>query len=66
MGILVESAFKIRSKANRLKGYTTGQLVCWRDMIIPIKHNVDWELTPQRNQAKINKYNIRENIKIVD
>ena len=35
-------------------------------MIIPRKHKVDWELICQRNQTKINKDNIRENIKIVD
>ena len=43
-----------------------GQLVFGRDMIILIKHQVDWELISQRNQAKINKYDIRKNNKRVD
>ena len=51
---------------NRLKGYITGKLVFERDMIIPIKHKVDWELIRQRKQVKINKDNIRKNNKIVD
>ena len=34
-------------------------------MILPIKHTLGWELKCQRNQAKINKYNIRKNSTIV-
>ena len=49
-----------------LKGYTPGQLVFGRDMILLIKHMVDWELICQKNQEKINKYNIKKNSKIVD
>ena len=30
-------------------------------MILSIKYEVDWELIYQKNQAQINKYNIREN-----
>ena len=35
-------------------------------MIIPNKHKVDWSLICQKNQAKINKDNICENIMLVD
>ena len=49
-----------------LKGYTPGQLVFGRDMILLIKHMVDWELICQKNQEQINKYNIQKNSKIVD
>ena len=49
-----------------MKGYSLFQLIFGRDMIIPIKHAVDWELTFQRKQMQINKYNIRENIHRVD
>ena len=49
-----------------VKGLYPVQLLFGRDMILPIKHNVDWELISQQNQAQINKYNIRGNIKIDD
>ena len=34
-------------------------------MILPIKHNVDWELIHQKNQTQINKDSIRKNGNIV-
>ena len=43
-----------------------GQLVFGRDIILPIKHKVDWELIRQTKQTQINKYHIRKNIKRVD
>ena len=42
-----------------------GQLVFGCDIILPIKHNVDWALIRQQKQTQINKDNIRENNKIV-
>ena len=42
------------------------QLIFGWDTIILIKHNMYRELIRQRKQAQINKYNIRENIHIVD
>ena len=42
------------------------QLVFGHDMIIPIKHKVDWELIRQRKHTEANKYNISENIKRAD
>ena len=32
-------------------------------MILPIQHEVDWELIHQENQTQINKDNICENMK---
>ena len=48
------------------KGYSPGQLIFGRDMILPIKYTVDWELICQQNKTQINKDNIRENRKRVD
>ena len=41
-GILAAADFSIYSTKNRSKGYSLGQLVFGRDMIIPIKYKVDW------------------------
>ena len=60
------AVFAISSKTNRLKGYSPSQLVFGRDMIIPIKHKVYWELIRQQKKTQINKYNIRENRNQVD
>ena len=65
-GILAVAAFAIRSTTNRQKNYSPGQLIFGRDMILPIKHMVYWELISQRNQKQINKYNIHENRHRVD
>ena len=42
LGILTATAFAICSTLNMLKGYIPGQLGFGRDMILPIKHRVDW------------------------
>ena len=63
---LSAAAFRIFSTKNILKGYSSGQLVCVRNTIIPIKHKVGCELIRQRNQTQINKNNIRKNSKIVN
>ena len=60
-GILAVAVFSIISKTNRLKGYSPGQSLFDRDMILPIKHRVDWEIIYQQNQAQISKDNIRKN-----
>ena len=65
-GNLAAAEFSIHSTTNRKKGYSTGQLVFGHDMIITIKHKVDWELIRQRKQAQINKDNYRESRHIVD
>ena len=65
-GILAEAEFAIFSTTNKLKGYSTVQLVFDRDIIFPIKHEVDWELIRQIKQEQINKDNIRENKHRVD
>ena len=42
MGILAAAAFVIFSITNRPKFYSPGQLIFGHDMILPIKHTVDW------------------------
>ena len=42
-GILSAEEFAIHSIENGLKVYSLVQLVFERDMILPIKHKVDWE-----------------------
>ena len=39
-GILAAEAFTILSTTNVMKGYSPGQLIFGRDMILPIKHRV--------------------------
>ena len=41
-GILAAAEFTIFPTTNRLKGYSPGQLVLDRDMILTIKHKVEW------------------------
>ena len=65
-GILAAAEFAIISTENRLKGYSPGQLVFSREIILPIKYTVDWELIHQWKQIKINKNSIRKNSKIVE
>ena len=59
--ILAAAAFQICSTTNKLKGYSMVKLLFGCDMILSIKHEVDWELIRQQNQAQINKDNIRKN-----
>ena len=68
MGILssVAAAFESVYTKNRLRYYTSEQLVFVFGTILPIKHKADWELIRQKNQAQINKDNTHENIIIVD
>ena len=49
LDILAAAAFTICQKTNMLKGYRPLQLVFGCDMILLIKHEVDWELIRQRN-----------------
>ena len=42
LGILLVTAFKNFSTENRLKIYSPVQLVFGRDMILLIKHDMDW------------------------
>ena len=41
-GILDAAAFAIFSTTNRGEGYSPGQLIFVRDMILPIIYRVDW------------------------
>ena len=42
LGILAAAEFENLSANNRLKGYCTGQLLFVCDIILPIKHMVNW------------------------
>ena len=65
-GILSATAFAICSTTNHKIVNSLGQLVFGRDMIIPIKHKVDWELIRLKNQTQINRDNIHKNRHRVD
>ena len=65
-GILAAAVFVIRSTTNRQKGQIPGQLIFGYDMILPIKHTVDWELIIQRNHTQTNQDSISENRHRVD
>ena len=41
-GILAAAAFAIRSTTSRQKNYSPVKLIFGRDIILPIKHRVDW------------------------
>ena len=47
-GILAAAAFAIRSTTNGQKCFSLVQLIFGRDMILSIKHRVDWELIRQK------------------
>ena len=49
-GILAAVAFTICQTTNMLKGYRPRQLLFGCDMILLIKHEVDWELICQQNK----------------
>ena len=65
-GILDVAAFVIYSTKRRLRGYSPRQLIFGCDVILPIKHMVDWELIRQKKQAQSNKDNIRKNRNLFD
>ena len=60
-GILAAAAFGICSTTNRKKCYSPGKLIFVHDIILPIKHRVDWELIRQKKQAQINRGKNLEN-----
>ena len=49
-----------------VKGYSLVQLIFVHDMILPIKHRVDWELIRHRKQTQIHRDNTRKNKHRVD
>ena len=61
----LQQHLKICLTKNRLKCYSPVKLVFGRDIILPIKHKVDWELICQRNQMQVNEDNVHKNGKIV-
>ena len=65
IGILATIEFSIFSNEDKLKVYTSGLLIFFRDMILPNQHKSYWELIHEKNQEDINKYNNCKNRKIV-
>ena len=65
-GILDEADFTIRSTTNKKKGYSPGQLIFGRDMILLIKYTVDWKFIRKIKQTQINRDNTRKNKNRVD
>ena len=63
---MATAAFAIRSTTSRQKVYSPGQLIFGRDIILLIKHRVDWELIRQIKQTQINRDSTRENKHRVD
>ena len=66
VGHFGSSEFEIHSTKNSFSCCSPGQLIFGLDMILMIKHTVDWELIHQQKKAQINKDNIRENRNRVD
>ena len=56
-GILSAAAFSICSTNDRQKGYNLVQLIFGCDMILPLKHRVDWKLIRQKKQTQVHRYN---------
>ena len=64
--ILAAAEFTICSTASRQKGYSPGQLIFGRDMILLIKYTVDWKFIRKIKQTQINRDNTRKNKNRVD
>ena len=60
-GILDAAEFSICSTTNRQKCYSPFQMIFGREMIVPIKHRVGYELILQQKQTQINRNNVRDN-----
>ena len=63
--ILSFTVFPLFSTVHTLKGYTPGQLIFGRYMVLPTKHISNWKLIPQRKQAQINYYTANKNKNIL-
>ena len=55
LGILAAEALATYSTTNKLKAYSLFQLVFFRDMILLIKHKLNWELIRQQRRRKLIK-----------
>ena len=66
MGILVASAFAVRSTYHRTKDKIPGQLVFGRYMILLINHEADLRYIHHHKQTQINKDVNRENTTRID
>ena len=61
MGILSAAESLVLYTVHTIKVYIPYQIVFSRDMIIPIKHIVNWKSIRQRNQTQINYDNVSKN-----
>ena len=63
---MATEAFVVLSKTSKKEGYCLGVLIFGRDIILPIKHRLDWKLLHQIKYTKINRDNNCENKHRVD
>ena len=61
LGISEAAELTIISTENRLIGYSLGQLVFFRDMILLMKHMIYYELIHQQKKKQMKKDNLCEN-----
>jgi hypothetical protein len=54
-------SYTLRSSYHQAHGHSPAQLICSRDMFLPISVDIDWEANKNHKQQKINKSNEREN-----
>ena len=64
--IMAATSFGILSTINSLNCLSLEKLVFGNNMVLLIKHKVNWELICQQNQAQINRHNILKNIRRFD
>lgn len=65
-GYLATVAWAIRSTYHTTLSASPGQLVFGRDMLLPIRFQIDWDLIRTRKELKIQKANTRENARRYD
>ena len=63
---MASAAFATQSTTNMQNGYSPFQFIFGYDIILPIKHRVDWQLIRYQKQTQVNKYNTRKNRHRVD
>ena len=61
--IIARVAWAVRSTYHTSLGASPGQLVFGRDMLLDMTYETDWEALRIKQQNKINKSNIRENLR---
>ena len=61
--IIARVAYGVRSTSHTSSGAHQGQLVFGRDMLLDMSYEIDWEDLRIKQHHKINKSNIKENLK---